>query len=112
MPPALFVALGASAALAAALSSFTVSIALSLIVGAIGRLFIKKPKTQPLGFDDRTLTVSNAIQPRQYFYGENRVGGTVVFLNRSLDDADVWLVIALAGWQIEAIGDTYINNTQ
>src|SRR5215475_2429864 len=105
MPPALFVALGASAALAAALSSFTVSIALSLIVGQVSKLFIKKPKTQPLGFDDRTLTVSNAIQPRQYIYGENRVGGTVVFIVRSLDNADVWIVIALAGHQIQKIGD-------
>lgn len=111
MPTVLFVVAGVAITLGQ-VAAIAIAIAVAVLQGVISRAFIKKQKSQPLGFDDRTLTITGSINPRQYIYGENRVGGTVVFISRSTNNVDVWLVVAIAGQQIQDIRDIYFNDEQ
>src|SRR3990172_1136421 len=97
-------------AIAINLAAVAISIALAVIVAVVSRALIKKPKRNPLTFENRTLTVRQPISPRQVVIGENRVGGTLVFARRAgASNADVWLVIAWTGHESQRLGNIYTD---
>jgi len=59
---------------------------------------------------DRTLSVRQPVQPRRVIYGQVKVGGTIVFLHATDNDTHLHLVIAVAGHQVQEIGDLYLND--
>ena len=60
---------------------------------------------------DRMLTVSSAVAPRELVLGQVRKAGTVFFkASTGTDNRDLYLAIALAGHEVEEIGDIYLND--
>lgn len=103
---------GTWAAVAAAFISATLaSAALSVLSSAL----IKKPSNQATTSlsQARTVTTRQAAAPRRVIYGEMRVGGTIVYMDaRDNVGGTQWLniVIALAGHEVEEIGDIYFDD--
>lgn len=62
-----------------------------------------------------TLTFRAAAPAAPIIYGETRVGGAVMFMHtsgieRTTDNKLLWLFIALAGHEVEEIGDVYFSD--
>lgn len=90
--------------------SMAISFALSFVSGIITKLLTKKPKKDTLGFDDRTDTSLGVIDPQEFFFGELRKGGTIVYKRTTPDKHDMWLVIAIAGHECEALDELWLGN--
>jgi hypothetical protein len=102
-----------SAATAALIEAFVIGTLVSVGTSLASRALLG----QPDDFADRgqTLSFRAATPPAQIVYGETRVGGPVVFMTttggaREFDNQLLWLVIALAGHEVEAIGDVYFSD--
>ncbi len=119
MPPvvafvaAAIVSLGVGAVTAGIIASVVVGVALSLAVSLVTQALTGKPKSLT---NDRgqTLTFRAAAPAAPIIYGETRVGGPIVFMTttgsapQSMDDNKrLWMVIAVAGHEVEAISDVY-----
>lgn len=105
------VSFGTAIAITSAVTSLGTSLALSF---AANKLLAKKPSTAGLG-QGRTITVRDPIKPRPVIYGETRVGGTILFMGTSPHPAAgkngrLHMVIALAGHEVEEIGDIYFDD--
>ena len=70
-----------------------------------------KPDFSSFGSQGTLVNERNATSPADFVYGEVRKGGTVVFYE-STGEENKYLhqVIALAGHEVNAIGDIYIND--
>ncbi len=58
--------------------------------------------------------IRSATEPSRIIYGERRVSGPLAFANVRLstgtaDNSDLWQVIALAGHEVNAITDLYLD---
>lgn len=131
--PAVAVAVAAAAAAAAA-SSAVVSAGLAVaggfiaalagglagsVVSLVGTALLPKPKPKT-AFDPNAqgllVSARNPIAPQRLVYGQVRVGGTVVFMaSKGGSGSDqpnrlLYLVIALAGHEVEEIGDIYFDD--
>jgi hypothetical protein len=79
---------------------------------AASKLLQKKPP----GFGDaaladRTQMVRSPVAARQIVYGETRVSGTLVYISTTgTKNQYLHLLIALAGHEVEEIGDVYFND--
>ncbi|MGD9538560.1 MAG: phage tail protein [Alphaproteobacteria bacterium] len=74
------------------------------------------PKPKAPEFIDRSRELSviarSSIEPRRIVYGEARVSGPLAFADTTAaDNAQLHLVIPLAGHRVEAIGDVYLNDS-
>ena len=101
--------IGAGTALGAAIVTavtFAVPIALSM---AVSRLLA--PKMPSMGdLNDRGIMTRSPTSARQIIYGQSKVSGTVVFLATSgTKNEYLHVVVALAGHEVEEIGDVYFN---
>jgi hypothetical protein len=95
---------------------------------AVNSLLTPKPKTPGIGANSLStrntqVTGTNATKARDLIYGNlGRCTGTIVFrdftplnttvggVNQTFNRGSVHLVIALAGHQVESIGDPYLQN--
>lgn len=103
-----FTALGATAATAASLAAITQVILINIALGAISRLLAKKPRTQRPAVN---VTVRNPIENRKLVWGTVRVGGSFLFYDVSgTNNKYLWYVIAVAGHQISAIKDVWLDS--
>lgn len=108
-------------AVASYFSTLTVSSVVSAVVKfvayaaasmAVSKLLQKKPP----GFGDpsladRTQMVRSPTSARQIIYGETRVSGTLVYISTTgTKNEYLHMVIALAGHEVEEIGDVYFND--
>jgi len=98
------------------LTSILVSIAISVALTAISTvLFGKpKPKVRTATFDSgtRTEVIRSSNEPRRVIYGEQLVSGPLVYATTTNGDDRLHLVVALAGHEVEAIDDIFINGTR
>lgn len=84
MPSSVAIALGASAATAAAVSTVVIFAAKTLLAVAVSSLFSKKPKQGGgVASDarDQQITARDPVAPWRVIYGEQLVGGTLVFMH-------------------------------
>lgn len=113
---------GIVAGLAIALSggigpaTLAATVAASAIVGLVSSFalyavsnILFKPKAPSFDQQGRKITFREATQPRRVIYGETRVGGTIVFMETTDRNSLLHLVIALAGHEVEQIGDVYFD---
>lgn len=117
MPPVValvasaLVYIGVGAATAAIAASIIVSVGISLISSAIGSLL--KPKQSNLSERGDTLTFRAPTEAARVIYGQTRVGGPILLIgttdNAGVPNAQLHMVIALAGHEVEEIGDVYFN---
>lgn len=94
-------------------ATFAINFSLSALSGALS----KKPNSAaPFGREaqDRLEMIRSSVEPRRIIYGQVMVSGAIVFAASS-DDGDsrnafLHLVIALAGHEVEEIGDVYFGD--
>ena len=71
----------------------------------------KMPSFSDPSLADRTQMVRSPIAARQIIYGTTRVSGVVVYMSTTgTKNEYLHLVIALAGHEVEEIGDVYFND--
>lgn len=94
----------------AILIQIAISIALSLVMMGLKMLLAPKPGRPPAPQDPGTrVTSRQPIAPRRVIYGQSRVGGTVVYMHSSENNAVLSQVIVFTGHEVEEIGDIYFN---
>lgn len=60
---------------------------------------------------DRKTTVRSAVEPRRIVYGTARVSGPLVYAETvGSENQQLWMVIPLAGHEVEEIGDLYFGD--
>jgi hypothetical protein len=103
--------IGIGAATAAAIATVVVNVAISVAVTAIGSLL--RPRQSNLSQRGDTLTFRAPTEARRIIYGETRVGGPILFLassnEGSIENVYLHMVIALAGHEVQEIGDIYFG---
>jgi len=118
MPP-LVAMIGAeiAASLAAVtLGDILVSVAISMAIGFVTRALMPHPKrgsfsrSSDLKSRDISRSFRQAITSRKIIYGENRVGGPMVRLPSSGDNEYFHVCIALAGHEVEEIGEVWFED--
>lgn len=115
MPPVVAVAATAIAGITwASVATFAlktvISIGLSL---AVSKLFGPSGKKPSLPDDAASIKemIRSGVAPRRIIYGERLVGGTLVFAKTTgTNNKYLHMVIALAGHEIEFIGDVYFDD--
>ena len=97
----------AGALLFTAVATIGISVATSWAISAL----MPQPDFSSFGSQGTLVNERNATSPADFVYGEVRKGGTVVFY-QSTGEENKYLhqVIALAGHEVNAIGDIYIND--
>lgn len=71
----------------------------------------KPPGFGDASLADRTQMVRSPVSARQIIYGQTRVSGTMVYISTTgTKNEYLHLVIALAGHEVEEIGDVYFND--
>ena len=106
-----------SAGIGAAVQGFTWALFGKLFVGnlVLGALngALNKPKKQNFQAEarDRLHVVRSSIEPRRVIYGEAAVSGPLAYAESTGSNKEyLHLVIPLAGHEVEAIGDVYLND--
>ena len=80
-------------------------------MGASKLLQKKPPGFGDASLADRTQMVRSPVSARQIIYGETRVSGTMVYISTTgTKNEYLHLVIALAGHEVEEIGEVYFND--
>ena len=100
---------GTSAAVATAIAYV---IAVTTIIGvSMGVSRLLAPKMPSMSdLNDRGIMTRNPTAPRQIIYGQAKVSGPIVFLATSgAKNEYLHLVVALAGHEVEEIGEVYFN---
>lgn len=116
MPPVLtYIAVTIATTTTQTIIAFVVKTIVSMVVSmAITAAFSKKPKAQAGSFAnysrDRTLTVRQPAAARRVVYGQIKVGGVMVFLHTTASDSQLHIIQAIAGHEVEEIGDIYLND--
>ena len=107
---ALKVAISVKVAMAvAAVVQFVAITAASM--GANKLLSPKQPSFSDASLSDRTQMVRSPIAARQIIYGQTKVSGVMVYISTTgTKNEYLHLVIALAGHEVEEIGDVYFND--
>ena len=63
--------------------------------------------------EGRSITTREAAQSRKIVYGRARVGGNIVYLESTgTDNKYLWLVVAVAGHEIDAFEEVWFNETR
>lgn len=95
----------------AILIQIAISIALSLVMMGLKMLLAPKPSRQSTTPQDpgTRLTSRQPVAPRRVIYGQARVGGTIVYMHATDNNAALRLVIVFTGHEVEEIGDIYFN---
>jgi len=106
-------ALGTSAATAAVLAPFILSIGASLVMGGISKLITKLSTSSPSitsTVASRTVTTRQSVAPRHVFYGSNRSGGIITFMHTTgTKNEKLHIVITLSGHEVQAIPAMYFD---
>lgn len=110
MPPVV----AAVAAIAAWVAANAVVIMAVMTIAAIGMMaytIASMPGTASNELKGRQQTVRSAVSPHRVIFGEVVVGGTLIYVVSYGDNNKyVYLAIALAGHQVEEIGDVWIGD--
>ena len=106
------IAAGGWAAFVAAGSSLFAAFALGAGLSLVSRALMPKPDMgSQMG--GRSVTTREAAHSRKIVYGRARIGGNIVYLESTgTDNKDLWLVIAIAGHEIDAYESVWFNDTK
>jgi hypothetical protein len=103
-----------SAAIATAGKAFTMAaflktFVLFTVLGGISKALTKAPDFNSLR--GLNFNIRDPQSPKKLIYGQARMGGTIVFIDTTGDDnANLHLVIALAGHEVDDITEIYFND--
>lgn len=104
---------GAAAAIAAAAAIIDLA-----VVAGIGAAQRKKAKDKARQAElQKDTTVRSAISPRQIIYGRARSSGPIVYGNDAIttgtsENHSLWLVVPLAGHEVDAIETVWLNGDE
>lgn len=107
-------AIGLSQAASITVMAFVANtVTYAAIAYGLNRVLAKKPSFPSLDTAslNNTITVKSATAPRQLIFGRVRTGGVLVYAETSgTNNEFLNLVIALAGHEVEEIGDIYFDD--
>ena len=105
---------GASMGAALAIGSVISTILVNVALGAVSKaLMSTKKSAQQSGPPPVSVTVKGTIEPRRLIFGTRRTGGVLVFYGvSSANNAYLWYVVVLAGHQVNAIKDVWIDSVK
>ena len=105
--PAIQTALGVGAVTATIIYAVGATLVMSFVMKALA----PKPDFGALAQQGLLANTRTATAAQQIVYGEVRKGGVITFLESTGDDNEyLHMVIALAGHEVNSIGDIYIND--
>ena len=117
MPPvvaAIAVALAVSEAMATVILVSGIIMVVAIAYSVYSMMSMKSPSSgnpASSSLNNRTQVVRSAVEPRQYIYGVVMVSGPLIYtLSGGAANSELYLVVALAGHQVEAIGDVYLGD--
>jgi hypothetical protein len=88
-----------------------VAVAISVAYSAYMMASMETPNYGSNELTDRSQTIRSSVQPHRMIYGEVVVGGVLVFgISHGENNKYVSLVVALAGHEVEEIGDVYLGD--
>jgi len=116
MPPAIpILAAAATAGIKSAVVKFIIMAVASIASAALSAYEARKAAKRAQGKEDpsgRQHIVRSSTSPHRVIYGEAMVSGTLIFTDSTgSQNRFVHMVIALAGHQIEEIGEVYLDDT-
>ena len=90
--------------------SFWAAFAVTAGLSVVSRALSPRPKTGG-NLGGQTVTTREPAHSRKIVYGRSRIGGNIVYLQSSGDDNKyLWLVIAVAGHEIDAYESVWFND--
>ena len=101
---------------ASAIASFAIkTFAVNAVLSMASKALAPKPKKPELpsftqSSSGRVLNIKQPIMDRQLLYGEVRLGGAVVFMESTDNNQYMHVIYALAGHEVNQIGDVYFDN--
>lgn len=114
-PISIAITVAAGIAQGASLAIIAGTIALQVGLSLVGQALQKKPKQPDLSsfrasLRDRTVLVRQPVTSQKLIYGRARASGTLVYVQSTESNSYLHLVVAVAGHQIESIGDVYLDD--
>ena len=90
--------------------SFWAAFAVTAGLSVVSRALSPRPKAGG-NLGGQTVTTREPAHSRKIVYGRSRIGGNIVYLESSGDDNKyLWLVIAVAGHEIDAYEEVWFND--
>ena len=90
--------------------SFWAAFAVTAGLSVVSRALSPRPKAGG-NLGGQTVTKREPAHSRKIVYGRSRIGGNIVYLESSGDDKKyLWLVIAVAGHEIDAYEEVWFND--
>lgn len=108
---AFFIPTFVAGALGASLALGLANLGVGLIVSGIAAELMPKPSLPAIS-RSRTVSIRQAVGPRETVYGDVRKGGTIIFMDQSSGSTYLHLVIVLAAHEVESIGAIYFNGVE
>jgi hypothetical protein len=103
----IFTSIGFSAAAAAAAAAFVQAVLINVALAELSKALTKRPRLQAPPIN---VTVRNTVENRRLLFGTVRASGSFVYYTVSGDNNKfLWYVVALAGHQVAAISDVWID---
>lgn len=91
-----------------AVGAFVINTAAVMLLNRVAAKKNKQPDREP---QDRLHTVRYSVEPRRAIYGEVLTSGTLVYqTSTGSNNSDLHMVIALAGHEVDSIGDVYLGD--
>jgi len=112
--PPVVAAVGAAAAFigSSTILSSVVGVGLSVGLSFVSKALTPKPKRSSASGQGAStqVTVRDPVAARRLVYGRARVGGTIVYIGSTTNNADLHLIIALCEGQIDGFDGIYLDD--
>ena len=103
----------AGATMATAASMATTAFVMTAVSGAVNAVLADEPEIPDAGasISGQLVTTRKPTENARIVYGKTRVGGNIVFAELQNDNKDLYMVVTLAGHQIDDVSKIYANDT-
>ena len=103
----------AGATMATAASMATTAFVMTAVSGAVNAVLADEPDIPDAGssISGQLVTTRKPTENARIVYGKTRVGGNIVFAELQNDNKDLYMVVTLAGHQIDDVSKIYANDT-
>lgn len=101
-------AAGLSTGIVSGVAAGIKAMAVSALIGGVSHAMQRRDQhdtTQAMG-----QTIKDPVAPRRVIYGQRRVSGTLVHLSTTNDDKLIHMIVAMAGHEVQHIGDIWLND--
>lgn len=103
----------AGATMATAATMATTAFVMTAVSGAVNAVLADEPDIPDAGssISGQLVTTRKPAENARIVYGKTRVGGNIVFMELTNGNKDLYMVMTLAGHQIDDVSNIYANDT-